>query len=267
MTTIENDADLPEQPPIGGFCGDCGHLAARHNERGCPGVNSACQCRGMLWNGVRWPRPWLPAPEGLTAPEVLREGPRSRQVKQVTADELRPGDVVIGRVGSTFTVGPLTVARLTDNKRFGDRIGPRIYWREPIAVEVARSHWLYEVVVDDATTEAPEPAQYPNMLIGPPANFPTEGVPEREASGYQGTATTSRGRIDERLESLPAPGLDQWADRYSLDVPFLLSKVNMLEDKVDRLTMVCPHPRSERRYGTINQASEWCGVCEKVLDS
>ncbi len=68
----------PEQPPLGGFCDDCGHFAGRHGVGGCalarsPGAVSLlgdplperCTCPGMLWLGVRWPRPWLPAPAGL----------------------------------------------------------------------------------------------------------------------------------------------------------------------------------------------------------
>jgi hypothetical protein len=64
----------------GAMCDDCGHFAARHDESGCHGVVFAVGCRlgdggteaepracpGMLWMGKRWPRPWLPAPDGLT---------------------------------------------------------------------------------------------------------------------------------------------------------------------------------------------------------
>ncbi len=62
----------PEQPPIGGFCDECGDFAARHDELGCQfprfDANLApCACSGMLWLDVRWPRPWLPAPEGLVS--------------------------------------------------------------------------------------------------------------------------------------------------------------------------------------------------------
>jgi hypothetical protein len=58
--------ELPEQPyGPGAMCDDCGHFAGRHNEDGCPGINNGCDCAGMLWLGTRWPRPWLPAPEGL----------------------------------------------------------------------------------------------------------------------------------------------------------------------------------------------------------
>ena len=62
-----------EQPPIGGFCDDCGHFAARHGEEGCDtsdlvkrGIRTKlCNCVAMKWRGRQWPRPWLPAPEGL----------------------------------------------------------------------------------------------------------------------------------------------------------------------------------------------------------
>jgi hypothetical protein len=62
-----------EQPyGPGALCGDCGHMAARHDEDGCHGVDPAVGCRfsgkgtekrpkkcsAFLWNGVRWPRPW-----------------------------------------------------------------------------------------------------------------------------------------------------------------------------------------------------------------
>lgn len=74
----------PEQPyGPGAMCDDCGHFAMRHGPEvrqgkknklpGCDTrdlVNAGirdkpCPCRGMLWLGVRWPRPELPAPEGL----------------------------------------------------------------------------------------------------------------------------------------------------------------------------------------------------------
>lgn len=59
----------------GAICDDCGHFAGRHNEKGCntedlvrSGIRKEpCDCKGMLWLGTRWPRPWLPAPEGLRA--------------------------------------------------------------------------------------------------------------------------------------------------------------------------------------------------------
>ena len=61
-----------DQPPIGGFCDECGHYAVRHNQDGCQGVDPAEGCRFgkgftkknpkkctvMVWNGVYWPRPW-----------------------------------------------------------------------------------------------------------------------------------------------------------------------------------------------------------------
>lgn len=56
---------VPRQPDIGGFCDDCGHLAARHDTDGCSGIKRACRCKVMQWDGYKWPRPWLPAPEGL----------------------------------------------------------------------------------------------------------------------------------------------------------------------------------------------------------
>lgn len=64
-----NEPSQP-QPPIGGFCDECGHIAGRHGidedgKDGCGGVTGPCDCAGMLWLGNRWPRPWLPAPEGL----------------------------------------------------------------------------------------------------------------------------------------------------------------------------------------------------------
>lgn len=71
------EALMPEQPPIGGTCEDCGHYAGRHGGfhvnggAGCAfpraDPDNPCDCTGMVWQGVVWPRPWLPAPEGLTA--------------------------------------------------------------------------------------------------------------------------------------------------------------------------------------------------------
>lgn len=49
----------------GAFCDGCGHFAARHDQNGCSGVYGPCKCKAMLWEGHRWPRPWLAAPEGL----------------------------------------------------------------------------------------------------------------------------------------------------------------------------------------------------------
>lgn len=66
--------DLPTGPvqPYGpgAICDECGHFAERHQPAYCSGVpfgHEACACAGMLWLRVRWPRPYLPAPEGLTA--------------------------------------------------------------------------------------------------------------------------------------------------------------------------------------------------------
>jgi hypothetical protein len=28
----------------------------------------------------------------------------------------------------------------------------------------------------------------------------------------------------------------------------------------------CPHPRDKRQHGSFNQATEWCGVCDVLLD-
>jgi hypothetical protein len=60
----------PEQPyGPGAICEDCGHFGGRHDENGCDAKWAGpCNCAGMLWLGHRWPRPWLPAPEGLAAP-------------------------------------------------------------------------------------------------------------------------------------------------------------------------------------------------------
>lgn len=61
----------PVQPEPGGTCDECGHYAARHDEKGChfprPPETSPCTCQAMVYAGVTWPRPWLPAPEGLRA--------------------------------------------------------------------------------------------------------------------------------------------------------------------------------------------------------
>ena len=59
-------SDEADQPPIGGFCSDCGHFAGRHDEEGCHWPGYDCGCPAMRWNDLRWPRPWLAAPEGLT---------------------------------------------------------------------------------------------------------------------------------------------------------------------------------------------------------
>jgi hypothetical protein len=65
---LDPSAAAPEQPyGPGAICDDCGHFAERHDPQGChfPRPDAACCCAGMLWLGTRWPRPWLPAPEGL----------------------------------------------------------------------------------------------------------------------------------------------------------------------------------------------------------
>lgn len=49
----------------GAFCDECGHFAARHDPNGCSWPDHPCPCKGMLWGGYRWYRPWLDAPEGL----------------------------------------------------------------------------------------------------------------------------------------------------------------------------------------------------------
>ena len=58
---------LTEQPPIGGFCDTCGHFAGRHGPDGCgfPKPSGPCPCLVMTWQGTAWPRPWLPAPDGM----------------------------------------------------------------------------------------------------------------------------------------------------------------------------------------------------------
>jgi hypothetical protein len=64
MSALYND-QVPMQPyGPGAFCDDCGHFAGRHDPGGCSGVSEPCPCLAMLWRGYRWPRPWLPAPEG-----------------------------------------------------------------------------------------------------------------------------------------------------------------------------------------------------------
>lgn len=66
VTDPEDIPKMPEQPyGPGAFCGTCGHFAERHGPDGCTGVKKPCRCEVMQWNGYRWPRPWLPAPEGL----------------------------------------------------------------------------------------------------------------------------------------------------------------------------------------------------------
>ena len=61
----------PEQPyGPGAMCDTCGHFAARHDEVGChfdrKPPQTDCGCAVMRWLGVEWPRPWLPAPAGLS---------------------------------------------------------------------------------------------------------------------------------------------------------------------------------------------------------
>jgi hypothetical protein len=51
----------------GAVCETCGHFAERHDADGCHWPDRHCDCRVMRWEAVSWPRPWLPAPEGLTA--------------------------------------------------------------------------------------------------------------------------------------------------------------------------------------------------------
>lgn len=57
----------PQRPyGPGAFCDGCGHFASRHGPEGCMGFpDKPCRCPSMLWNGYRWPRPWLGPPEGL----------------------------------------------------------------------------------------------------------------------------------------------------------------------------------------------------------
>lgn len=56
----------PRQPDVGSFCGRCGHFAGRHGLDGCAfPSDEPCTCRVMQWDGYQWPRPWLPAMEGL----------------------------------------------------------------------------------------------------------------------------------------------------------------------------------------------------------
>lgn len=83
----------PEQPyGPGAICDQCGHFALRHGPfvrqskrsgRMLPGCDATdlveagirkgpCNCRGMLWLGVRWPRPSLPAPDGLKQGEMRK---------------------------------------------------------------------------------------------------------------------------------------------------------------------------------------------------
>lgn len=40
---------------------------------------------------------------------------------------------------------------------------------------------------------------------------------------------SDRSVIDERLAMLPRPGEDRWADRYAVDVPYLLASLSMHE--------------------------------------
>jgi hypothetical protein len=67
---------MSEQPyGPGAMCDHCGHFAARHDEDGChfdrPDPEDDCGCPVMRWLDVDWPRPWLPAPDGLS-PAVVR---------------------------------------------------------------------------------------------------------------------------------------------------------------------------------------------------
>jgi murein endopeptidase len=71
----------PEPPTDKSYCETCGHLSTHHDEAGCsmnsrlPAVErqstvpvpDPCDCAVMSWFGREWPRPWLPAPEGLRA--------------------------------------------------------------------------------------------------------------------------------------------------------------------------------------------------------
>lgn len=64
------ESTRPEQPYApGAICEECGHFAGRHGEGGCMGFGPDAPCKhgkdgkpcgGMLWLGVRWPRPWDP---------------------------------------------------------------------------------------------------------------------------------------------------------------------------------------------------------------
>lgn len=63
----------------GGICETCGHFAGRHDEEGCRGMKDDydCHCapkkrdcKVFRWVGQDWPRPWLPAPEGLMKGEA-----------------------------------------------------------------------------------------------------------------------------------------------------------------------------------------------------
>lgn len=68
-STETSSTEAVEQPPIGGFCDGCGHFAGRHDEQGChfdrPDPEPDCACPALRWQGRDWPRPWLPAPDGL----------------------------------------------------------------------------------------------------------------------------------------------------------------------------------------------------------
>ena len=36
-------------------------------------------------------------------------------------------------------------------------------------------------------------------------------------------------------------------------------------DYYEEIEAACSHPREDRKYGSINQATEWCGRCGKLL--
>ena len=72
MTTA-NEVKIEQPYGPGAMCEHCGHFACRHDMDGCSferawrggSENDVCDCKAMLWFGVCWPHPWLPAPEGL----------------------------------------------------------------------------------------------------------------------------------------------------------------------------------------------------------
>lgn len=68
-------------------------------------------------------------------------------VVEKRADDIVHGDRILGPVdGDRFPTGPLTVGLVSDYRRKGRRLGPRLRWVEPVQHLDARADRLYDVI-------------------------------------------------------------------------------------------------------------------------
>jgi hypothetical protein len=94
---VADASSEPEQPPPGGMCDTCGHFALRHYERGCNfprPKERPCNCKVFVWQGNRWPRPWLAAASGGMEPLLPAEPPPYRGYIVFELGERRPEDIL-----------------------------------------------------------------------------------------------------------------------------------------------------------------------------